>query len=151
MFDYLKCEYPIGHAETQDLLFQTKSLDSTMDTYRIDKDGVLWVEEYDIEDRSNPNAKGIERWFGSMTRVNIREVPMPDFIGEIEFHTDYGQKKPNGFGEGYVSFSSYFIKGKLQSVTLVEDIVPDDVFAERTAKAIDEETPDVSGYHARRI
>lgn len=45
MFDYLKCEYPLDHPETQDLMFQTKSLDSVMDHFRIDKAGALWVEQ----------------------------------------------------------------------------------------------------------
>ena len=151
MFDYLKCEYPLGHAEAQEFAFQTKSLDNLMNTFRIDKEGSLWMEEYDVEDHSDPNAEGIARLAGSMARVNTREVPMADFTGEIEFHTDYGRQRSNGFGVGFISFSSYFIKGKLQSVTLVEDIVPDDIAAERAAKTIDEATPDVSGYRSRRI
>ena len=34
--------------------------------HEIREDGSLWREEYDIEDHSDPNAEGLERFTGCM-------------------------------------------------------------------------------------
>ena len=126
MFDYLRCEYPLPvegrlpEGEANKLLFQTKDLDCMMDEITITKDGELVGQQYDVEDRSDPNAEGIERFIGCMTRVNIRPNPMPEFTGEVRFYTDYGPRNKNGCGGGWIEFSSYFRKGKLMSISLVE-------------------------------
>lgn len=84
--------------------FQTKSLACFMEDYRIDEAGRLWVQKYDIEDRSDPNATGIMRLAGSMTRINQRWVPF-SYTGEVRFYDMIG-------GEWY-EYSAYFENGLL--------------------------------------
>ena len=115
MYDQLRCEYPLPAPGANELDYQTKDTPAQwLDDYVIDKDGQLFHVEYDTEDHSDPNAEGIMRLVGSMTRVNERRVPVTDFTGEICFYdlTKEGE---------WIEFSSYFISGKLQSVTLLTD------------------------------
>src|SRR5690349_376519 len=100
MFDELRCKYPLPHAAAQDLLFQTKSLDCGLELYEIREDGSLWIEEYDIEDRSDPNATGLMSIVGCMTRVNKRWVPC-EITNAVNFYID-----------GY-EYTAMFVKGKL--------------------------------------
>lgn len=115
MYDELRCDYPLPAEGANGLEFQTKDTPAQFcDQYVIDKDGQLLHEQYDVEDHSDPQAEGIWRLVGSMTRVNKRLVPVSDFTGEIRFYDllDFG---------GWIEFSSYFIDGKLQSVQLLKD------------------------------
>ncbi len=54
-------------------IYQTKSLVRFQESYEV-RDDSLWRLDYDVEDRSDPNAKGIMRICGMMTRVNERWV-----------------------------------------------------------------------------
>lgn len=113
MFDDLRCDYPLPAAGANALRYQTKDTPAQWcDLYVIDADGQLLHEQYDTEDRSDPNAEGLMRFAGCMTRVSKRLVPVTDFTGEIRFY---------GGDCDWVEFSSYFVGGKLQSVTLIED------------------------------
>ena len=86
MFDDIEVLYPLPRLpEDHDRQFQTKSLVCFLDQYRIDEDGVLWREDYDIEDRSDPAAEGIFKFRGMLTRVNKRWVK-ETYTGEVEFH-----------------------------------------------------------------
>lgn len=126
MFDYLRCEYPLPvegklpDGEANKLQFQTKNLHRTMDEYTITQDGELVGQVYDIVDRSDPSLGGLAGLAGCMTRENIRPLPMPDYTGEIRFYTDYGPRNKNGWGGGWIEFSSYFRDGKLVSISLIE-------------------------------
>ena len=63
-------------------LYQTKSFDCPwQDQYDVRGDE-LWREEYDVEDRSDPNAKGLMRIVGMCTAVNKRWV-RSDFTGTV--------------------------------------------------------------------
>jgi hypothetical protein len=88
MFDWLHCEYPLPDgSDGTDMVFQTKDTDAQMvEHYKIDADGILWHQEYDIEDHSDPTATGINRIIGSMTPVNHRWVKEDQFTGTIEFY-----------------------------------------------------------------
>jgi secreted PhoX family phosphatase len=104
MFDWLCCEYPLpDEPNGASLHFQTKDTPNQMlDEYRIDATGDLWVQNYDIEDRSDPKAEGVARIYGMMTRVNERWERLTDFTGTIEFYTSNitgGCPTPDG---GYV-------------------------------------------------
>lgn len=115
MFDELRCEYPLPAEGANALEYQTKDTPAQwMDFYLIDKDGQLFHEEYDTEDRSDPGATGWKALAGCATRVNQRMVRDDDFTGEIRFYDIPGDGQ-------WIEFSSYFIKGKLQSVTLLQD------------------------------
>lgn len=144
MFDTLRCDYPLpARAQVQDLSFQTKSLDCLMLNYQVRADGTLWVEDFDIEDRSDPNAEGLARLAGMMTPTNQRWRHMDDFTGEVVFYGDYGPRNASGWGEGQVEFSAYFTAGTLTAVNLVSETVPASVIAEDQAQALDEKTPDL--------
>jgi hypothetical protein len=87
MFDNLICEYQLKE-EHQAFLFQTKDTPNQfLDHYRIDRHGQLWVQEYDLVDKSDPSAEGIERMFGCMSRVNERWKKITDYNGSIRFYT----------------------------------------------------------------
>jgi hypothetical protein len=65
MFDHLKCKYPLPDAGDNDLEYQTKDTPAQfLDNYEIRADGSLWHLDYDIEDRSDPNAEGLARLVG---------------------------------------------------------------------------------------
>lgn len=115
MFDNLKCKYPLpNYKALPDELFQTKDTPSQfLDTYEIREDGTLWHEDYDTEDHSDPNAKGVIKFIGSMTRINHRWEPVKNFLGEIRFYA--------GDDKSWIEFSSYFVDGKLNQIHLVKE------------------------------
>lgn len=62
MFDYLQCKYPLPNAGDNDLEYQTKDTPAQfLDRYEIRVDGSLRHLDYDIEDKSDPNAEGFAR------------------------------------------------------------------------------------------
>jgi hypothetical protein len=130
MFDQIRSKYPLPLPEFQDMEFQTKDTPNQfMDDYEIREDGTLWACEYDIEDRSDPNAKGIARMCGSLARVNPRWVQVPDFTGEICFYNSFGPGR-----SGWIEFSAYFVKGKLNQLhTLVHRKTEETPPTEKTA------------------
>jgi hypothetical protein len=88
MFDHITCKFGIAQ-EHKELEFQTKDTpNQSLDNYRIDDSGQLWVEDYDVEDRSDPNAKGWDRFVGCITRVNKRWEKINNFTGNINFYTN---------------------------------------------------------------
>ncbi len=109
LFDEIVCKHslpgcpPIG-------VYQTKSLDCTMDVYVIEADGTLWREDCDTEDQSD-FAKGIgpDKFAGCLARVNKRLVQVKDFRGEIFFYMDDWE------------FSALFDEGKLLNVKRVTE------------------------------
>lgn len=55
-------------------IYQTKSFPCPwQDSYEVRGDE-LWYQEYDTEDQSDPNAKGIERLVGMCAAINHRWV-----------------------------------------------------------------------------
>jgi hypothetical protein len=72
-------------------------------------DGSLWHLDYDIEDKSDPNAEGLARLFGGLSRVNERRDPVP-FTGEIRFYSDVGENQ-------CTELSTYFVNGMLNFLT----------------------------------
>lgn len=115
MFDNLMCKYPLPtDIDLKNEMFQTKDTPAQfLDTYEIREDGTLWHENHDIEDHSDPNAKGIIKFIGNMTRVNYRWEPVKNFLGEIRFYTDYNKN--------WIEFSSYFVDGQLNQIHLVKE------------------------------
>ena len=112
MFDYIRAEYQLPHAAAQNLDFQTKCFDHPyMDHYLIKADGTLCIEDYDIEDRSDPNAEGILRLFGCMTKINKRWRQLADFEGAVEFYS---------YPEPY-HYRAIFIEGKLAVLRTLEE------------------------------
>ena len=117
MFDYLRCKYPLPWPEVQHLEYQTKdTFAQGLDNYEIRADGSLWHQECDYEDRSDPNAEGLEALIGACTRVNERWVR--DYTtGEIRFYTSLGK----GI-ERWVEFSTYFVRGELRHLEVIEGL-----------------------------
>jgi len=93
---------PDGYVHTD---FQTKSLVCNLDLYQLREDGSLWHEDYDIEDHSDPKAKGMMRVRGMFARVNQRWVPVTDFTGELTFH-EFDD-------DTFYEYSTYFVDGQL--------------------------------------
>lgn len=117
LFDYLHCKYPLPVDGANALEFQTKDTDAQyMDHYEIREDGSLWHEDYDTEDHSDPNAKGLMRFAGCQARVNKRWTP-EKYTGEISFGTSW-QDDPF---DGWVEFSAYFVNGQLSQLHLIEN------------------------------
>jgi len=117
MFDNIKClhKLPIEKDFSKEI-FQTKNTPAQwLDHYEIRENGTLWHENYDIEDRSNPNETGLKRFVGSMTKINKRWEFMKDFIGEIRFYTTYDSNRY------CIEFSSYFVNGMLKELHLIRD------------------------------
>jgi hypothetical protein len=115
LFDDLKCLYPLPIEGANDLNFQTKSLVCYLDNYEIREDGTLWHEDYDTEDRSDPNAEGLRKFWGTITRVNKRWMPVL-MTGEVIF---YATAKENP--EEWFEFSAYFVGGKLKELHQIGD------------------------------
>jgi hypothetical protein len=88
MFDSLQVQIPLpGLEDSSSIKFQTKDLENCLEVYRITPDGVLEIEEYDVEDRSDPNATGLSRIIGMATRIPTgwRAV---DYSGNVTFYGD---------------------------------------------------------------
>ncbi len=105
MFDEIVIEGGFHPDVSAGSRWQTKSLDCGMDTYKIDTDGQLWREEYDTEDRSDPNAEGLMRLAGICTRVNQRWVKST-WTGELYFY----DRVPN---LGWVECKAIIVRGVL--------------------------------------
>ena len=96
MFDLIQCDgavlEPLGCGDAGDYTYQTKDTPAQfLDTYKIVVDPTdgrarLYHEVYDIEDQSDPDAKGVQRLIGMMTRVNPRWEWVDNFSGTIEFY-----------------------------------------------------------------
>jgi len=115
MFNEIRFKRSLPAKGANRLLFQTKDLEpSILDLYEVRKDNSLWHETYDTEDQSDPNAKGIRRFAGCMTRVNKRWEPV-DFTGKIEFYTQWDH---NG---KWVEFEAEFVAGKMIKVKEVKE------------------------------
>jgi hypothetical protein len=108
VFDYLTCKYPLPGVPDAELLdFQTKDMpEPWQNTYEIRRDGTLWFQNYDVEDRSDPNAEGLVSLIGKATRVNSRWEFCKYFSGEIYFYD----------GTDGHDFFAIFVDGKLTSV-----------------------------------
>ena len=112
MYDNLRCEYPLP-GDPGDIEFQTKDFDSILNEYRITVDGKLLIEEYDIEDRSDPNATGFMRFVGSMTRIPKGYKPV-DFTGYVNFYGK-GFERP-ALETDWFEYIATFEHGMLTSV-----------------------------------
>lgn len=107
-FDYVRCHYPLPVGGARALEYQTKDTPAQwLDLYEIRADGTLWHQDYDTEDRSDPNADGLARLFGCATRVNERWEPVA-LTGEVVFYS------------GDFEFSAYFVRGKLKHLETLQ-------------------------------
>lgn len=127
MFDNLTCKAALPLPAYQDMVFQTKDTPRQfMTDYVIKENGTLWHSEHDYEDHSDPNAKGIMRIVGSMTRVNERWVQDVEFTDYINFYNSLGE-----YGSGWIEFKAHIVRGVLQSIEVVEERPIDPVEEER--------------------
>lgn len=112
VYDYVNCHYPLPVAGANALTYQTKDTDAQfLDSYEIRKDGTLWHEEYDVEDRSDPNAEGLKGLIGCMTRTSPR-WQQELLTGEVRFY--------DGNADWWVEFSAYFVRGQLKQLEIIE-------------------------------
>lgn len=133
MFDNITVKTPLPLPAYQDEVFQTKDTPlQWMTDYVIREDKTLWHSEHDYEDRSDPNAEGLMRICGSMTRINERWV-QDDITDHIRFYTSLGE-----YHSGWVEFKAHIVRGILQSIEVVEERLPNPVEEER--RKIDRES-----------
>ena len=120
MYDHLVCEYPLPYGDGISRTFQTKDTPAQyLDVYTIKEDGTFWHEDYDIEDCSAPNADGLAKFYGCMTRVNKRLERCP-MSGSVNFYTFKDEKND----KGWLEYQAYFKAGQLQSLIVIEDTDP---------------------------
>lgn len=125
LYDRLHCHVPLPFPEgVSDALraslqaseYQTKDLVCFMRDYEIREDGSFWREEYDIEDRSDPNAEGLLCIAGCLTRVNKRWKADTKTFARISFYTNIGKECT-----GFVEFQADIVDGRLyRDIKLVE-------------------------------
>lgn len=112
LFDYLKCEYPLPVELKKGVRCQSKDTPAQwMDTYEIRADGTIWHLDYVLVDRGDPKAEGLDRLCGALHQENKRWVQLK-ITGEITF----GGETQDG---EWVTFSTYFVKGKLKEIHLL--------------------------------
>lgn len=129
MFDEIVCDIELPRIGKTDMVFQTKDTpEQYIDQYKIDGEGRLWHEAYDIVDKSeaakwraeHPDEPepdwGWEAYLGSMSRNNKRMEPC-DMTGEVRFYTHIGK----GSDGEWFEFSAYFIDGEMQSLTEIKE------------------------------
>lgn len=111
MFDEIKCKMPLPveiGVDHRDHWFQTKCLDCCLEYYEIREDGSLWKQQHAKESIGSAVA-----W-----------IPFTGFTGEVCFYTqlsEIGRKnRLCGGGKGWIEFSSYFVKGQLKHLELLE-------------------------------
>lgn len=144
MFDYLLCDYPLpAREEAKGLTYQTKDFDRQMDTIHIREDGSVWGEEYDYEDRSDPNAEGLAALAGMLTRVNVCPRHLVDFSGTVDFYSSYGPSDSEGRKEGWLEFRAVIHEGQVLDITLLEDKVPAVIAARERREALEQEVAKV--------
>lgn len=107
MFDYVRCEYKEMPLEHRELSYQTKSLYSCMENYLIDKDGILFVEQYETEEVDNPEYDPTKRFSFPkiMEKKNIEwvERPITDTIRFYDIDDDGNR----------IQYIATYVKGKL--------------------------------------
>lgn len=117
MYDELRCLFPLPVHGANQLEYQTKDTPTQcLDLYEIREDGSLWMEDYDVEDHSDPDATGFLRMCGCMTRVNKRWVAVERFTGEIVFYSFLN----DGAQKGWLEWSAYFENSNLIRINLLE-------------------------------
>ncbi len=113
LYDYLKCEYPLPVELKKDVWCQSKDTPAQwMDTYEIRSDGTIWHQDYDLIDRGDPKEEGLKRLRGCLHPENKRWVQLK-ITGEITF----GGETQDG---RWVTFSTYFVKGELKEIHLLD-------------------------------
>ena len=119
MFDYVKCEYKEMSPEHRALSYQTKSLYSAMEEYKIDEDGKLWILQYETEEVDNPDYDPTWRFsFPKIsTRKNIEwvERPITDTIRFYDIDDD-GKR---------LQYVATYVKGKLVHFEFEQDDIND--------------------------
>jgi hypothetical protein len=120
MFDTITCLYPDTgiDLDISKMQFQTKDLERALDHYTIDKDGQLWVEQYELQ----PSSTG-----RGLKKVN-RRWEQSAYTGRINFY-DYLEPR------GWIEFTTVFSFGKLQQIQPAEYREPGDQPDESEANA----------------
>lgn len=117
MFDEITCKMELPIEGLQGRVFQTKDTPmQSLDRYEIREDGTLWHQDYDIEDKSDPNATGLARLAGCMSAVNKRWAHAL-ITREINF---YGFKDDDNC-IGWIEFKAVVFDGKVQRIELIEN------------------------------
>jgi hypothetical protein len=136
MFDELTCEHPLPDEnvdkEVQEALFQTKSLDCTMDRYTITKDGrlILHKVRYESVPEEERPYYGTPEWedsplakmIGFLKPIPLGDVAIP-YHGYLRFYTYVGKHLDDELFE----YLAKFTNGRLEEIRRVQAGEPDDM------------------------
>lgn len=129
MFDWIQvaCPLPDQKIWSNPRALQTKSLDCTMDLYRIDEDGRLHRRhvfmEYSKPEPAPDDYQGKRKWLWEITQHTPREIGHEwrphDFSGEINFYGEY-PKVSFLMEYDWRTYRAWFRKGQLRDVFVQE-------------------------------
>ena len=117
IYDYLNCKVALPKYGLTDTEFQTHDTPGQFfDTYELRGDGSLWHEDYELIDDPEDHGR-----LGFLKKVNTRWVLLENFTGEIKFHGHIKESGGPGGPDGFVYYSSYFVKGMLKELHFLEE------------------------------
>ena len=121
LFNYIFCKFPLPLKGANKLEYQTKDIEPNfMEHYEIRENGTLWKQVYDIEDHSDPKAKGWKRIIGTMTRVNLRwkrQYPTTT----IWFYAYIGDINDEKKKVRWIEWRAELVKGKVTEIKRVKN------------------------------
>lgn len=119
MFDYVICEKKLPIPQTvlddcpdekwDEIQFQTKSFDSTLDDYEISEEGVLYIHDFELR-----IDEGEQTAFGPKTERIDKGILEREYTGEIDFYGDFVGKE----NDHWLEFKALFWKGELKELSL---------------------------------
>lgn len=121
MFDYIQFEYPLplpvdpkGYKLDT---FQTKSLDNGLNTYKVDKDGILWIEKREV--KYTERDKPTNNWYGNLPIIETVKTWWEPYVTTItiEFY-DYIMSVDDMYDYS-IEYKCEIVQGKLINVKLV--------------------------------
>ena len=141
LFSYIRCEYPLdcldevikemeNPPDWEEFEFQTKSLDSLMETYSIEEDGQLYKEACEremvekngrIEITENPTGVERQNYSGDFYMYGFHLDKDYDFFMELKLLFWKGELKEIEL----VNWEKSSNKTRLQSQKLIEDTIKD--------------------------
>ncbi len=115
IFDDIEVLYPLPNLPADhNKQFQTKSLRNFLLHYRIDEEGLLWREDFDVEKGPTIEGEGIFKGLSTFKQVNQRWV-RDNYTGEISFHNWLKDE------ERMLKYKAWFKDGQLHDLVEIPD------------------------------
>jgi hypothetical protein len=112
LFDTVTCKYKEMPKEHQELVYQTKSLYSALDKYLIDEEGKLFIEQFEIITKKNPDYDPDKflSFEEIQEKVNKEWIERP-ITDTIVFYASDGV---------WIEYSAAYVKGELVHFEQIE-------------------------------